>query len=113
MEIPSQRLITTHLLIMSSILSKKSNAFPCFMLQVLSEGMFQRGVQRIPIILTLTRMLWSFSEVSFSEFQFASALALAFVGDGEEDGRGDQEGLLQAWHVPQSELLGLTLDHFL
>lgn len=44
-----------------------------------------------------------------SDVQVTSALDLAFVGGGGEEACGDQEGLVQAWHVPHSESLDLTL----
>lgn len=89
MEIPSQRPIATHYLIMNSALSRKSHIFPPFMPQILSEGMFQRRAAKDPVILTLKRILWSFSEICFSDGQVTFALDLTFVGGGGEEAPGD------------------------
>lgn len=37
---------------------------------------------------------------------------MAFGKGGEEEACGDQEGFVQAWPVPHSESLDLTLDLF-
>lgn len=55
---------------------------------------------------------WSFSEICFSNVQVTSAVDVAFGKGGEEEACGDQEGFVQAWPVPHSESLDLTLDLF-
>lgn len=52
-------------------------------------------LQRIPIILTLKGILYSFSEICFSDVQITSALDLVFVGNGGEKAHEDQEDLFK------------------
>lgn len=51
-------------------------------------------LQRIPIILTPKGILYSFSEICFSDVQITSVLDLVFLGNGGEKAHGNQEGLV-------------------
>lgn len=57
MEILSQSLITTHLLIMGCVLSKKGHTFDLLCHLSCLKVCFREELQRIPLILTVKRIL--------------------------------------------------------